>query len=77
VKTITEERRRLDFGFGLIPYLVNKGFSVYGYELKTWYDVGNPESCLKAMHDSLHGKLNMRVLERILPNRNIWVQGYS
>jgi NDP-sugar pyrophosphorylase family protein len=78
VKKIREERRRLDFGFDFIPYLVDKGFPVYGYELEVWYDVGSPESYLKAMHDFLYGKLNMRVLEeRILPNRNVWVQGYS
>jgi NDP-sugar pyrophosphorylase family protein len=78
VKKITGERRRLDFGFDFIPYLVDKGFPVYGYELKVWYDVGSPENYLKAMYDFLHGKLNIRVLEeRILPNRNVWVQGYS
>ena len=78
VKKIMEERRRLDFGFDFIPYLVDKGFPVYGYELKVWYDVGTPENYLKAMHDFLHGKLNIRVSEeRILPNRNVWVQGYS
>ncbi|UCE29602.1 MAG: NDP-sugar synthase [Candidatus Bathyarchaeota archaeon] len=78
VKGIMEERRRLDFGFDFIPYLVDKGLPVYGYELKVWYDVGGPENYLKAMHDVLHGKLNIRVSERrILPGRNVWVQGYS
>jgi len=78
VKKMMEERRRLDFGFDFIPYLVDKGFPVYGYELKVWYDVGSPESYLKAMHDVLYGKLNIRILEeRILPNRNVWVQGFS
>jgi len=78
VKKIMEERRRLDFGFDFIPYLVDKGFPVYGYELKAWYDAGSPESYLKAMHDVLYGKLNIRVLEeRILPDRNVWVQGFS
>jgi len=78
VKKMMEERRRLDFGFDLIPYLVDKGFPVYGYELKVWYDVGSPENYLKAMHEVLYGKLNMRVLEeRILENRNVWVQGFS
>jgi NDP-sugar pyrophosphorylase family protein len=78
VKKITEERGRLDFGFDFIPYLVDKGFPVYGYELKVWYDVGSPESYLKAMSDFLHEKSNIRVSEeRILPNRNVWVQGYS
>jgi len=78
VKKVIEEKRRLDFGFDFIPYLVGKEFPVYGYELKVWYDVGNPKNYLKAMHDVLYGKLNIRVREeRIIPNRNIWVQGYS
>jgi NDP-sugar pyrophosphorylase family protein len=78
VKKMTEERKRLDFGFDFIPYLVDKGFPVYGYELKVWYDVGSPERYLKAMLDVLYGKLDMRVLEeRIFPGRNVWVQGYS
>jgi len=78
VKKIMEERRRLDFGFDFIPYLVDKGYPVFGYELKVWYDVGNPEKYLKAMHDTLNGKLDIRIREeRILPKRNIWVQGYS
>jgi NDP-sugar pyrophosphorylase family protein len=78
VKKIMEERRRLDFGFDFIPYLVEKGYPVFGYELKVWYDVGNPEKYLKAMHDTLNGKLDIRIREeRILPKRNIWVQGYS
>jgi NDP-sugar pyrophosphorylase family protein len=30
------------------------------------------------MHDLLYGKLNIRIMEeRILPDRNIWIQGYS
>jgi len=78
VEKMMEERRRLDFGFDFIPYLVDKGFPVYGYELKVWYDVGSPERYLKAMHDVLYGKLDIRVSEeRILPGRNVWVQGYS
>jgi len=78
VKKIRDDRRRLDFGFDFIPYLVNKGFPIYGYELKVWYDVGTPENYLKAMNEVLYGKMNIRVLEeRMLPNRNFWVQGYS
>jgi NDP-sugar pyrophosphorylase family protein len=78
VKSIMKERNRLDFGFDLIPYLVEKGFPVYGHELKIWYDVGTPENYLKAMHDALHGKLKIRIQgERILPDKNVWVQGYS
>jgi len=78
LRKMIEERRRFDFGFDLIPYLVDKGFPVYGYELKTWYDIGNPERYLNAMRDILYGAMNIRVREeRIFPNRNIWVQGYS
>jgi len=78
VMNIREQRHRLDFGFDFIPYLVGKGFPIFGYELKAWYDVGSPERYLGAMIDMLHGKLNIRVREqRILPNRNVWVQGYS
>ena len=78
VKSIIEQRHRLDFGFDLIPYLVEKGFPLFGYELKVWYDVGNPERYLDAMVDVLRGKLNVRITEeRILANRNVWVQGYS
>jgi NDP-sugar pyrophosphorylase family protein len=78
IKKIMVDRKRLDFGFDFIPYLVDKGFPVYGYELKAWYDIGSPEKYLSAMHDVLHGKLNIRVSEeKILPNGNVWVQGYS
>ncbi|RZN43558.1 MAG: NDP-sugar synthase [Methanophagales archaeon ANME-1-THS] len=78
LKKIVDERRRFDFGFDFIPYLVDKGFPVYGYTLNVWYDLGTPERYLKSMHEVLHGAMNIRILEeRIAPGRNIWVQGYS
>jgi NDP-sugar pyrophosphorylase family protein len=79
INKIKETRNRLDFGMDLIPYLIDNDFPVYGYLMKkAWYDVGTPEGYLRAMHDILHGKLNIRVKEeRIFPNRNIWIQGYS
>ena len=78
INKLVAERGRFDFGYDLIPYLVDNCFPVYGYEIDVWYDVGTPEMYLKAMQDYLHGKSNIRVTEeRILPNRNIWVQGYS
>jgi NDP-sugar pyrophosphorylase family protein len=78
VRKIIDERKRLDFGFDFIPYLVDKGFPVYGYKIKVWYDIGTPERYLKAMGEVLHGKLNIRISEeRIFPGRNVWVQGYS
>jgi NDP-sugar pyrophosphorylase family protein len=78
VNQILTERHRLDFGYDLIPYIIEKGYPVYSYELKVWYDIGTPERYLKAMHDVLYGVLNIRVTEeRIIPGKNIWVQGYS
>jgi NDP-sugar pyrophosphorylase family protein len=78
IRALMAERSRLDFGYDFIPYLVDQGFPVYGYELDVWYDVGSPERYLKTMHEVLHGALNIRVLEeRIAPDKNIWVQGYS
>lgn len=36
--------KRLDFGYDLIPYVVESGRPVYGYVLSgAWYDVGTPE----------------------------------
>jgi NDP-sugar pyrophosphorylase family protein len=78
VNKLVAERGRFDFGYDLIPYLVDNGFPVYGYKIDVWYDVGTPEMYLKAMQDFLCGKSNIRVTEeRLLPNRNVWVQGYS
>lgn len=78
VMRIREERRRLDFGYDFIPYLVDKGYPVYGYELKTWYDIGTPESYLKAMKDVLYGAIDIRITEeRLFPERRVWVLGYS
>jgi NDP-sugar pyrophosphorylase family protein len=78
VNELIEKRGRFDFGYDLIPYLVENNYPVYGHEIKVWYDVGNPEMYLKAMYDFLNGKSDIRVSEeRVFPNRNIWVQGYS
>lgn len=79
INEIKETRKRLDFGMDLIPYLIDNDFPVYAYLMKrNWYDVGTPEGYLKAMHDILNGGLNIRIKEeKIFPNRNIWIQGYS
>ncbi|MCS7115888.1 MAG: NDP-sugar synthase [Nitrososphaerota archaeon] len=78
VMKIMKERKRLDFGYDFIPYLVDKGIPVYGYELKVWYDIGSPESYLKAMKDILYGAINIRIVEeRLFPGKNIWIQGFS
>lgn len=78
VNKLVEERHRFDFGYDFIPYLVEKGYPVYGYKLSVWYDLGTPERYLKSMYEVLHGAMDIRILEeRIAPGRNIWVQGYS
>jgi len=78
VRNLMQQRHRLDFGFDFIPYLVENEFPVFGHELKVWYDIGSPERYLTAMRDTLNGRVDIRIREeRIFPNRNIWVQGYS
>ena len=78
VAHLMQERHRLDFGFDFIPFLVENGFPVFGYELKVWYDIGSPERYLAAMRETLNGKFNIRIREeKIFTDRNVWVQGTS
>lgn len=78
IDKILIEKKRLDFGYDLIPYLIAEGHTVCGYTVTTWYDVGTPERYLQSMLDVLQGKMDIRVIEeRILPDRNIWFQGFS
>lgn len=78
IEKILKERKRLDFGFDLLPYFVDNGYPVYAFELTNWEDVGTPERYLQAMRNVLYGKLDIRVSEEpILPDRRVWVQGYS
>lgn len=72
--------QRLDFGYDLIPYIVDSGRPVYGYVLKgAWYDVGTPERYLEAMRGILQGEL--KSLQdfggRVSKNSRIWIQGES
>jgi len=78
IKKILKERRRLDFGYDLIPYLLDSGYQVYGYVLKgNWYDVGTPSRYLHAMKEILHGGLESlrRFGHRV--SKNAWIQGTS
>ncbi len=80
VKEIIKERKRLDFGFDFIPYLIRTGRPVYGYTLKgSWYDVGTPKHYLEAMHDMLNGRFSSLTDfgGRISEEKRIWVQGES
>ncbi|MCW4018243.1 MAG: NDP-sugar synthase [Candidatus Bathyarchaeota archaeon] len=80
IKKITEEKRRLDFGYDFIPYLTQTERPVYGYTLKgSWFDVGTPKNYLEAMKNLLHGGFKMLTEfgGRISPDKQIWVQGDS
>ena len=75
---IMEKRNRLDFGYDLIPYLIEQGYPVFGYLIEIWYDIGTPARYLQAMRDILNGRLDIKITEeKILPHHNIWVQGFS
>ena len=80
VKQIIKERKRLDFGFDFIPYLIKTGRPVYGYTLKgSWYDVGTPKHYLEAMYDMLNGRFSSLTDfgGRIDENKRFWIQGES
>jgi NDP-sugar pyrophosphorylase family protein len=47
-----------DMGRDVIPYLIERGYPVYGYPCEGyWADVGTPESLLRTTQDMLRGKL--------------------
>ncbi|MEM2914023.1 MAG: NDP-sugar synthase [Candidatus Bathyarchaeia archaeon] len=80
VQEMMQTNKRLDFGFDLIPYLVESGRPIYGYTLEgAWYDVGTPERYLEAMEGILHGKL--KSLQdfggKISEDASLWIQGES
>ncbi len=80
VKQILREKRRLDFGYDFIPYLIKTGRQVYGYTLKgCWYDVGTPKRYLEAMQDMLNGCFSSLTDfgGRISKEAKMWVQGES
>jgi NDP-sugar pyrophosphorylase family protein len=80
VKQTIKERRRLDFGYDFIPYLIKTGRRVYGYTLKgSWYDIGTPHRYLEAMRDMLDGRFSSLTEfgGRISEKARIWVQGES
>lgn len=80
VKQIIEEKRRLDFGYDFIPYVIKAGYPVYGYTLKgNWFDVGTPKNYLEAMQNMLHGCFS-KLTDfggRLNEKTPIWVQGES
>lgn len=80
VKQLMKERKRLDFGYDFIPYVIETGRPVYGYVLKgSWYDVGTPKRYLEAMRDMLEGRFSSLkdFGGKIEEGTRIWVQGES
>ncbi|MGB9958928.1 MAG: sugar phosphate nucleotidyltransferase [Candidatus Bathyarchaeales archaeon] len=80
VKQLMKERKRLDFGYDFIPYVINTGRPVYGYVLKgNWYDVGTPKRYLEAMRDMLEGRFSSLkdFGGKIEGENRVWVQGES
>jgi NDP-sugar pyrophosphorylase family protein len=80
VKQLMKERKRLDFGYDFIPYVINTGRPVYGYILKgSWYDVGTPKRYLEAMKDMLEGRFSLLkdFGGKIDEASRIWIQGES
>lgn len=80
VKKLIKERKRLDFGYDFIPYVIESGRLVYGYVLKgSWYDVGTPKRYLEAVKDMLEGRFSLLkdFGGRIEGEPRIWVQGDS
>jgi len=80
VQEMTQKNKRLDFGYDLIPYLVETGRPIYGYTLRgAWYDVGTPERYLEAMEGILRGQLESLkdFGGKISEDATIWIQGDS
>lgn len=72
--------KRLDFGYDLIPYLVDKEYGVYGYQLKhRWHDVGTPQRYLRAMQWLLQRGIPFLTdfYEKISKTEEIFVGGMS
>ena len=53
------KKRIFDIGNDLIPYLVKRGYPVYGYvSEEVWFDVGSPSRYLEATRSLLNGSLS-------------------
>ncbi|BBD71837.1 nucleotidyltransferase [Sulfodiicoccus acidiphilus] len=80
-KEVVKMRRegRMDFGKDFIPYLIETGRSVYGYQTdELWFDVGTPERYLEAMLTLLKTVPEEGFLgKKIDDDRRIFIQGQS
>ncbi|AWR93417.1 sugar phosphate nucleotidyltransferase [Acidianus brierleyi] len=73
------EEGKMDFGKDIIPYLIENGYPVYGYEMNdVWFDVGTPDRYLDAMETLLATLSDQEIGgKRIDENKRIFVQGSS
>ena len=72
-----QRRERLDFGKDFIPYLIERGYPVYGYRLKgRWYDLGTPANYLKNLLELLKNGYGLDPSWQI-EGHTIWLQSRS
>ncbi len=73
LKEMGEKAR--DIGRDLMPYLIEKGYAVYGYNCKGyWADVGTPDSFLKTSLDIVNQKVeNIRFRKAHEVKDGIWI----
>ncbi|MEM0071553.1 MAG: NDP-sugar synthase [Metallosphaera sp.] len=77
--SLMREEGKMDFGKDIIPFLIERGYPVYGYVTDSlWFDVGTPERYLEAMKVLL-GTLDEREIggKRIDSDKRVFVQGTS
>lgn len=72
-----KRRERLDFGRDFIPYLIERGYPIYGYTLKgRWYDLGTPANYLRSLLDLLKDGYGLDPRWRI-EGHGVWLQSRS
>jgi NDP-sugar pyrophosphorylase family protein len=82
VRQIIKDKKRLDFGYDFIPYVIQSGYPVYGYTTKgSWFDVGTPKNYLEAMKHLLHNGISLpNVFGECFHSGSkglVWIQGES
>lgn len=83
VQQIIKDKKRLDFGYDFIPYLIESGHLVYGYITKgSWFDIGTPKNYLDAMKSLLQQRSTTLSEDfgkcvKVGNNGLVWLQGKS
>jgi len=72
-----KRRERLDFGKDFIPYLIERSYPIYGYQLKgRWYDLGTPANYLRSLIELLKAGYGLDPSWRV-EGHDVWVQSRS